>query len=504
MTSGQRDDHAAPGTSSMPFLGLALSGGGVRASLFSLGVVVGLVHLGWNRYVRCIASVSGGSIINAALAHARRLGAIASLEDFEPLASGLASSLSSRGAFAFDFRSIGAFLRYIVALLLRALLPFLFLIAMALEYIDKNAGLNIRALSWSELPWLWIAVAAATSLFLTFIASRGLLQEAKYRTVLHSVLPDSAFTGMTQRLYVRNWGTDEDGDDAPKITHVLVATDLLSGKPMYFSNEFVYCEPYGWSEPRELRTVEALYSSAAFPILFPPKKLQLKRLDFQNGEMSGPLPRAASLADGGVYNNLGTDWFRELEERSDPDKPLLWPFGELKLTLPRINSDNVIVVNAGAPSESVKKVRLIPVARIMSVLYDNTVRPRVREIVKDNRPLIDIADSPLDLARKLAAGSTGDAKLRAENLVTMLDGRTAQFWEDLKRDTAGTATKLTSAGRRAGARLMEHGYLSTIVLMHVRFGAELPDELNGEKYFTGLVAGMQDAESADQDEQKPD
>ena len=52
-----------------PPIGLALSGGGVRAALFSLGVVFGLIESGYHRRLRCVTSVSGGSIVNAVLAH---------------------------------------------------------------------------------------------------------------------------------------------------------------------------------------------------------------------------------------------------------------------------------------------------------------------------------------------------------------------------------------------------------------------------------------------------
>jgi hypothetical protein len=88
-------------------LGLALSGGGVRAASFSLGVVIGLIETGCHRRVRYVASVSGGSILNAALAHARSLDGFSSVEEFECRASTLAASLAWRGAFAFDW-SLGS------------------------------------------------------------------------------------------------------------------------------------------------------------------------------------------------------------------------------------------------------------------------------------------------------------------------------------------------------------------------------------------------------------
>ena len=46
-------------------LGLALSGGGFRASLFHVGVLARLADLGLLRHVEAISTVSGGSIIGA-------------------------------------------------------------------------------------------------------------------------------------------------------------------------------------------------------------------------------------------------------------------------------------------------------------------------------------------------------------------------------------------------------------------------------------------------------
>ena len=53
-------------------LGLSLSGGGHRATVFSLGALLYLVDSGCNRRVQTIASVSGGSITNAFLATLRK------------------------------------------------------------------------------------------------------------------------------------------------------------------------------------------------------------------------------------------------------------------------------------------------------------------------------------------------------------------------------------------------------------------------------------------------
>jgi len=52
-------------TNGFPRIGLALSGGGFRASLFHLGVIRRLEELGIMRNVAVVSSVSGGSIIAA-------------------------------------------------------------------------------------------------------------------------------------------------------------------------------------------------------------------------------------------------------------------------------------------------------------------------------------------------------------------------------------------------------------------------------------------------------
>jgi len=211
--------------------------------------------------------------------------------------------------------------------------------------------------------------------------------------------------------------------------------------------------------------------------------------------MPGALPRTVRLVDGGVYNNLGTDWFKVLREQSgNPD--LLWAFGELPVNPLRIRDDDVIIVNASAPSRRVKRLGPVTLARIMSVLYDNTVRPRVDLIRMKSQPIIDIAQSPIELAEHLARNLQGDEGVRAQNIERLLAGKTEDFWRDFRSETAGTKTKLSRAGPREAVRLMLHGYLSSLVLLHVRFGAPLPDTIRGEHYFMSLVRQTEDEKPA--------
>jgi Patatin-like phospholipase len=51
-----------------PAIGIAISGGGVRAAFYGVGALLYLVHSGLNKQVKLISSVSGGSIPNAVIA----------------------------------------------------------------------------------------------------------------------------------------------------------------------------------------------------------------------------------------------------------------------------------------------------------------------------------------------------------------------------------------------------------------------------------------------------
>lgn len=487
-----------PTTPELPSLGLALSGGGVRAALFSLGVIVALIETQYHKRVACIASVSGGSILNAALAHARRLGEFSTVDEFQPLVSSLTTILAEQGTFALSWPHFrrGAWVvlqfgwRALTAIVPAALFGFAFLSDQLRQ--DYNFDLpHLLAGVYRQIPWGPTAAIAAPILMGTLLYSRGLFQEAVFRDVVKAGIASRADSvKITPQL--QNWGAPA-VENAPEVMHVLVATDLLSGEPMYFSGQFVYCKPYGWGTPNNLLTTEAIYSSAAFPVVFPPKRLRLKRLSFRGGEMRGDaLPRSVRLVDGGVYNNLGTDWFNVLTTewfRVSRGK-LFKPFGGLPVALPpRIEAENIIVVNAGAPSRGVR--RLLPgpfaISRIMSVLYDNTVRPRVDLLRSANYPLIDITQSPLDLAESLERmGGTGGS--RAKELADRLrDEWPRRFWEDFSQDNASTPTKLSKTELRRGVRLVLHGYLSTLVLLHIRFGAKLPEQLRDEGDF---LAGL--------------
>ena len=480
-----------------PDLGLALSGGGVRAALFSLGVVIGLIETRCYRRVGCVASVSGGSILNAALAHAQRPDDYSTVDEFKPLASEVGLLLAEHGTFALSFRSIrrGLLVCWQVGVRVVTAIPAAAIaLGMIAESLQKDYNLNMNEFlvrAFYSIPWGPTLAVVAVFLAWWLVSRRGLFQEAIYRDVVKAAIA-SRTDDVEITSTLENWGAPA-GETPSARMHVIVATDLLSGKPMYFSGQFVHCESYGWGVPTGLETTEALYSSAAFPVVFPPKKLKIKKLNFRAGTWQGTLPKKVRLADGGVYNNLGTDWFRVLAcelERGAGHSPRVRPFGGVNVSRPpTITDEKLIVVNAGAPSQSVRRLLpgLLSISRIMSVLYDNTVRPRVQGLKLECRPLIDIQESPLELAERLGKMPT-EAGSRAGVLAERI-GQVwpREFWEAYKKDTAGIATKLTKARLRPGVRLMFQGYLSSLVVAHVMFDAPLPERFRDEGDLLDLI-----------------
>ena len=476
-----------------PSIGLALSGGGIRATLFSLGVVIALVETGANRWVRSIASVSGGSLLNAWLAHAGDFSSLKSPDDFE--ARKLAKMLRFGGVFAWSPRNIWRVIRSAIGLIPTLLGTVItvgaFFAGILKEERPPVVDVTIQGMWWAYglvPPLIWIYIVATLGVFAAFIL-RGRWQEAIFATKLGELTGNPQCTLASFK--------------PSRVQHVLVSTDLKSACPVFFSKDFVHCQTHGWSEPGTLRTATALYASAAFPVVFPPRRLWASRFAFRNGK-AGPL-RGFALADGGVYNNLGNDWFKTRDEQPAS----MWPYGELDLKVEGVREplSMQIVVNAGAPSEPIEWLYPgLSTLRTMSVLYDNTVSPRVAQIVGDDL-LLDIKDSPQELARH-RTGLLEPKRARAEQINKQLARRDERFWNQLKTETAKTPTKLSGVKWRTMAALMHHGYLSAMVLLWTQYGESLPriEELrstNGhwplepddpfalrdEKYFLDLAVG---------------
>jgi hypothetical protein len=179
----------------------------VRAALFSLGVVIGLIETSCHKRVHCVASVSGGSILNAALAHAQSVNGFKGVSEFEALASKLATSLAWEGVFALTFQSVLRWVWSIFVIIGRATLPVIFGGAIFIGGIKsglQKQGFNWPDLGYDKVPWQtvgWIGlVSLVVSILLSFWLSRGFLPQARYRAVLTAIANE-------RPLYVKNWAS---------------------------------------------------------------------------------------------------------------------------------------------------------------------------------------------------------------------------------------------------------------------------------------------------------
>lgn len=460
-------------------IGVALSGGGLRASLFSLGVLIGLVDSGQNLNVTQVASVSGGSITNAAVAqvcdYSRE-----NPESFKKVAKSLAGALCNQGTFFLSWSALRAMGRSLVPKAVIALQVAVVgggFVAGAVGSLNRNYDLHP-----GQWPWIWIAVSAVVLAILLAAQRRGWFQEAMYSATLARMGQEPGRRKLPQLA-------------ASNTTHVFIATDLVSGQPVYFSREFVACPAFGWGTSEQTSIASAVHASAAFPVLFPPRRMRRSKFRFQDGTAPPPYPRLLKLSDGGVHNNLGTDWFSVLARPgSDPRTR----FGAKAVSDRLTRVSRQIVVNAGAASGGLHKVPPFTVVRrTMSILYDNTVQPRLdalRGRGHDSAVVIDIAESPYHLARRYAETLESDAKERAAAVRAMLSDRGEHYWLAFARQTSEAPTTLSRMGLESGARMVMHGYLSTIVAMHVLLDAPLPAQVRSEGYFLD-VCGRKPAES---------
>lgn len=465
-----RNDAGRPAVS----LGIALSGGGVRAALYSLGVMLYLSHAGLNRQVSTISSVSGGSIVNATLAmhadysHMNR-------EEFDGFTRRLAGHLMRHGAFYWAARP------FAIGVVTYMTMPVLFM------SIERLSGAAESWFSWSRYVfWSLVTTIPATVVLVLFAtAGRGYLQRETYKTLLRKVRKHSSATKESKNPDLSDF-TDS------RVRHLLCATELTSGQPFYMDKFMVHSPAYGTGTPT-MPVKDAIYASAAFPIGFPPLRLKSKPLRLGGGRVEDR-PKFLVLSDGGVFNNLGTDTFEAWRALAmSPFAPdARFP------SLPQV--DQVLVVNASSPPKLAALPRLpllrnvVAAARIMSVLYENTLRPRVDAIMAQEGTalapiIIDIALSPIELARRIETKyAESPVARRAACMRAQLDRYLPDaYWFSYSSRGSLTKTVLSSLGEASTIRLLMLGYISATVACHARLGSPGLSTVPPEDWFRGLL-----------------
>jgi predicted acylesterase/phospholipase RssA len=157
--------------------------------------------------------------------------------------------------------------------------------------------------------------------------------------------------------------------DLPPMPQVVfTATELNTGRDFRIARDFIGGYDYGYVEPTpptiELGT--AIAASAAFPLSFSVVWLPTEGLSFRK------TPQTLSLVDGGVYDNLGLEWFQG------------WDSGRPKsAVLPEF----LIVVNASRSLTQTDRRYSWPRAlfRDLGIQYQQTMNLRVRWLIDEWR-----------------------------------------------------------------------------------------------------------------------
>ncbi|MDB5387357.1 MAG: Patatin-like phospholipase [Planctomycetaceae bacterium] len=247
--------------------GITLSGGGFRATLFHLGVVLYLVKTGRFAFIEKIFAVSGGSILAAHI-----------LQNSKRYANGQK-----------DAEPLAALLRPIVFQNCRDRV----FLATALYWLPTAFCLSISA-------WLLLRNDVAWGLPARALASTLIALVASYQVYRFWQHPVSI--KMLERLFRKTFGFSKRWDEIDTELEIhFLATDLLTGFLGDFSKHgFVLHRPDGATEADKLAghraatatLSHAVAASASFPPAFPPYRLQYDHL-------------ICFLTDGGVFDNLG-------------------------------------------------------------------------------------------------------------------------------------------------------------------------------------------------------
>ncbi len=164
---------------------------------------------------------------------------------------------------------------------------------------------------WPELQAAGFALAAfddhVTGPFLEVITHKNLRNRGAVRWAVTRVGPRrrrlGSSLGVTMTKHLLRAQRVVELPDGLQV--VLTSTDLASGRAFRVSQGFIGSWEFGYvATPPTLSLSLAIAASAAVPFLFPPVHLRAAGLGLKDP------PPELSLVDGGVYDNLGLEWFQ--------------------------------------------------------------------------------------------------------------------------------------------------------------------------------------------------
>lgn len=518
-------------------VGVAISGGGHRATLWGWGALLALVESGANRDVISIASVSGGSIASGVVANGGDYSAMGPDELERVIAPGLRIAARDglfffgpstngyvAGFFGLAAMATGSILALVLgaagtgrdwpALLFLPLGAVLAALAWALWLrkgkVPAGAAAVVTAalllvgplcsafvwLSGGHRPWHPIVGLVGAGVATAAIVTGALALFGRRSQVVDGALADT--------LLRRETGPTALADVDSSVHHVFCTTELQSGDPVYLSPRLVYGYRIGRGGPGEIGLSTAVQCSACLPGAFVAREIDTQSFGLQrpwpvtDDEPAAP-PSLLVLNDGGVYDNMADQWEQGYQRRCRrvPD---------LEQVQPR--ADVLVVVNASKALgwNPLRRVRGLPaevrgLTRTVDILYDVSTSHRRQGLTtrfSSSRSgdlggcLVHIAQSPFAVAKAFAARGEGVAAERAREALAFLAslGADETAWERRAEHSPRVPTVLSAVSVEAAADLLEHAFLLTALNTYVVLGlGRLPAvERCRRQRFEALVA----------------
>lgn len=458
----------------MTRIGVALSGGGHRASAWGAGLLLYLADVGRHCDVGAIASVSGGSVTNGVVAHEMDYRQ-ASAADVRAMLRPLLRHIAYTGLFFW-----GPSTNFYVATVLAVL---------GLGLLGFAAGLIM-----AFITGIGIAPGAVLAGSLIVLAA-GIVIFGQRSKVVDRALARTHFSrdGRPTRL----------AGVARSLDHVLCATELQAGEHFYFSPRFVYSYRFGCGLPGDLPLSTAVQASACLPGAFAARRLAAAPCRFErSAEVTEPaaVPGQMLLTDGGVYDNMADQWAGGLAARVRDN-------AALPVMTPAL--DELIVANGSAgPKWTAVGASWLPIwnelstlLRVKDVQYAVSTSTRRHDLVtfwdaaaRAGRgvtgALVHIAQSPFEVPDAFAHESTWpDRSARAREAIDWLGDTEANraAWAEVADQSRKLPTVLRRLGPDATARLLWHSYVLAACNLHVLLpNFDLPP-LPGENEFRDLI-----------------
>lgn len=464
-----------------------------------------LVETGLAASTVSIASVSGGSIANAAVATRADFARLDTVEEYAHRVAPTLRVVARTGLFLpgkptrrYVDRTLAALALWAAALIAlvtalvavgrgQPLWPFA-VAGAVLGTLAALCGLRIGRLGAPARLVVPLAGAAAGAA--TAAAAAAAVRDLRPGTGVAAVAVLTVFAALTGLLALRCLArrgeavrralarqlAPEGGDPLLRnidstVNHVFCTTDLELGHCLFLAPSFVFSNGRGVGDTRgsELTVAQVVQASAAVPPGFPPVFLPVPRFDGSAGETIVP------VSDGGVYDVLGDEWETDFEHRLRHHP-----------NLPRVqDAANVLLVADASPPFGRQGYRrpgllsadLLGLVRNVDVMWSATTRRRLHDLRLQFQPdgagngaLIAIQESPVDFCRTVRAYGGGVAE-RAEAAEEFLEQRmSCECWAELAGRCAAVPTTLGPLTVGVTLDLLELGYTATVVALYVNLG----------------------------------